>query len=215
MKQHIGSSTGTIVELGAVDGQNAVALAQLGYDVVAIVLVPSAAEHGRHLAQNSSVTIIEGDFYTVELDQKFDAVCYWDGFGIGTDDDQQRLLRRIAQWLKPTGFALIEVYGAQYWAEAAGRKNIFDKASRQYDFDHVGQRMLDRWWPNGREDRAVTQSLRCYTPNELENLLTGTGLTLDSVQSRGAWYPETKQFVADAPIDQAMQYLAKVTPSQE
>ncbi|MFN5457566.1 MAG: hypothetical protein ACK5BX_41150, partial [Bradyrhizobium sp.] len=34
--------------------------------------------------------------YTIELAGRFDVVCYWDGFGIGSDADHRRLLRRIA-----------------------------------------------------------------------------------------------------------------------
>jgi len=44
--------------------------------------------------------------YDVDIGGPFDAVCYWDGFGIGDDQDQRRLLRRIAGWLAPDGRAL-------------------------------------------------------------------------------------------------------------
>jgi hypothetical protein len=42
-----------------------------------------------------SLRAIEGDFYETEPPGKFDVVAYFDGFGIGTDEDQRRLLRRI------------------------------------------------------------------------------------------------------------------------
>jgi len=79
--------------------QAAAATADLGHEVVAVELVPAGAAHARMLAsrpeRGGSLSVIEGDFYRVELAQTFDVVCYWDGFGIGSDADQRRLLRRM------------------------------------------------------------------------------------------------------------------------
>lgn len=36
--------------------------------------------------------------------------------------------------------------------------------------------MLDTWWPTGDPADAVTQSLRCYSPDDLEYLRDGIGL---------------------------------------
>ena len=73
-------------------------------------------------------------------------------------------------------------------------------------------RMVDRWWPVGDEAQAVSQSLRCYSPDELTTLLEGTGLTLESVESRGAVDFEENRFVENVPFEQAMQYLARLAP---
>ncbi|MCL0034396.1 class I SAM-dependent methyltransferase [Dehalococcoidia bacterium] len=209
-----GGRIGRLLELGAGGGQNAAALADLGYSVVAIELMPSGAKNAQKLAsqpRKGQLRVIEGDFYEIEFPYPFDIVCYWDGFGIGSDEDQRRLLRRIASWLRPIGFALVEVYTPWYWAGAAGREMNFGKVIRRYDFNTESCRMLDRWWPVGHEEQAVTQSLRCYSPDDLQTLLKATGLTLESVESRGAFDPE-RGFVEHVPIQQAMQYLAKLIP---
>ena len=53
-----------------------------------------------------SLSFHKEDFYTAKLQEKFDAVCYWNGFGIGTDADQRQLLKRISdEWLNPHGKA--------------------------------------------------------------------------------------------------------------
>ena len=206
---------GCLLELGAGGGQNAAAAADLGYSVIAIELVSSGVKNAQELAsqqRKGQLCIIEGDFYEVELPKPFDIVCYWDGFGIGSDDDQRRLLKRMAGWLQATGFALVELYTPGYWAGAAGRQMDFGKVIRRYDFDTEGCRMLDRWWPVGHEEQAVIQSLRCYSPDDFQTLLKGTGLAMESVESRGAFDAERNQFVEHVPIEQAMQYLAKLTP---
>jgi hypothetical protein len=37
----------------------------------------------------------------VELSEQFDVVCYWDGFGVGTDQDQRHLLQSMRLSLNP------------------------------------------------------------------------------------------------------------------
>jgi hypothetical protein len=88
----------------------------------------------------------------------------------------------------------------------------FGKVIRRYDFDTENCRMLDRWWPVGHEEQAVTQSLRCYSPDDLQTLLKGTGLALESVESRGAFDAQRNQLIERVPIEQAMQYLARLVP---
>jgi hypothetical protein len=74
--------------------------------------------------------------------------------------------------------------------------------------------MIDHWWQNGREEQSLTQSLRCYAPDELQILLQGTGLRLASVESRGAYDAEKKQFIENTPVEQSMMYLATLKPSE-
>lgn len=202
-----------ILELGAAGGQTAAALADAGHDVTAIELVSTAAAHAREIStlqRVGSVTVIEGDFYQVLLDDAFDVVCYWDGFGIGSDTDQRRLLIRIASWLAPDGCALIDINTPWYWAQAAGREMRFDSVVRRYDFDAWGCRMLDRWWLAEAEDQAVTQSLRCYSPTDLELLLDCTGLQLDTLEPGGAMDYVAGRFQDHVPLGRAMQYLARL-----
>ena len=206
-----GSPPQRVLELGAGGGQQAAATADLGFDVVAIELLPIAASSARRLAAQprpGTLTVVEGNFYDVAIDGDFDVVCYWDGFGIGTDIDQRRLLRRVRAWLRPRGHALIEVYTPWYWARAAGRTMTFGDVTRRYDFDAMGNRMLDRWWQGDDPDGAVEQSLRCYAPADLALLLDGTGLTLAGIEPGGTVDEATGQYLTSAPLSQAMSYLA-------
>ena len=200
-----------VLELGAGGGQVAAALADLGYDVVAVELVPEIAVRAQELAapvRLGTMTVLQGNFYEIALDGTFEVACYWDGFGIGSDADQRRLLRRVRDWLSPGGHALIEVYTPWYWAQAAGRTMRVGTAARRYGFDGCGNRMLDTWWSEADPASAVTQSLRCYAPADLELLLEGTGLQLVAVTPGGYYDAEAGRYEADVPLARAMSYVA-------
>ncbi len=202
-----------ILELGAGGGQTAAAAAAAGHEVVAVELVPSAAGHARELAASrpeAAMTVVEGDFFEVEPGGSFDVVCYWDGFGVGDDADQRRLLRRVAGWLVPDGCALLDVNTPWYWAAAAGQERRFPGAVRRYGYDADGNRMLDTWWDPDDAGNRVTQSLRCYAPADLRLLLEETGLALVGLEPGGAVDAATGQYSPEMPLAQAMQYLAKL-----
>ena len=75
-------------------------------------------------------------------------ICYFDSFGIGTDEDQRRLLKRIRSWLKPNGCVIIEIGATWYWAGVAkGRSMDLGACYRQYDFDAPNSRLIDSWDP--------------------------------------------------------------------
>jgi len=202
-----------ILELGAGGGQVAAAMVDLGYEVVALEQAPTLSAHAQKLAAAplaGQLTVVQADFYTVELAGPFDVVCYYDGFGVGSDADQQRLLQRIAGWLTPTGRARIEVSTPWYAAAVDGRGWTVGQAERRYNFDADGCRWLDAWWPSGQQEQAVQQSLRCYSPADLRLLVEPTGLQLQHVQpggtvdwTQGTWLPVV-------PLGKAMNYVAQL-----
>lgn len=200
-----------ILELGAGTGGTAAALAFAGHDVVTVELQPMLAKHIGTLAervQNGSLRSIAGDFYEVDPGGPFDVVAYFDGFGIGEDEDQRRLLRRVGGWLTIEGCALIDILTPWHFAKTVGDEEEFPEGSgvRYLEgFDPEGSRMTERMWRVGHEDDAVTQSLRCYAPADLRLLLEGTGLDLVEVEPYSdQWYGEP------ITLDAAMIYLAKL-----
>ena len=205
-----------VLELGCGGGQVVAALADLGHRVVGVDLCRTAIAHARILIEDRTddrATIVEADFYDVALDGPFDVVTYFDGFGVGDDVDQRRLLRRISEWLAPNGRALIEVYTPWYWAPLDGRSMSWNDAERRYTFDAEACRVIDTWWPTGRPNEAVTQTLRCYSPADLRLLLEPTGLELAEVESGGAYNLDTQVFTPTVPLHEAYQYLAVLRPN--
>lgn len=169
-----------ILELGGGKGYFAVAAAKQGYEVTVIELMDVAAHYIRQLAEeqnvNEQLTIINGDFYTAEIPGVFDVLCYWDGLGIGSDADQQKLLNRIQDWLKPCGIALIDIYTPWFWSKAAGRKmHLAENVVRKYGFDAMGCRIfkIEEGVVNSEnEDIAILKAE--YTENNSEALTEET-----------------------------------------
>lgn len=203
-----------ILELGGGTGQFAVAAAKRGYEVTVIDIVPAAARQIEKLAEEHQVErhirVLEADFYKVVFQERFDVICYWDGFGIGEDADQQQLLHRIADWLKPSGVALIDIYTPWYWGAAAGQEMQMGNISRRYSFDAEGCRMTDTWWQGGEEARAITQSLRCYSPADLQLLMKNIHLELVDLEPGGAMDYEQRGYREQVPLGEAMMFMAKL-----
>ena len=127
-----------VLELGCGSGTVAGAMAALGHTVIAVDIVDAAVASAKRLAAQlpaGQLTVVQGDFYALEWTERFDVVCYFDGFGIGLDTDQQRLLRRIAGWLQPDGCALIDVYAP--WSHANAPPEVYQEGGvmMRTDFD--------------------------------------------------------------------------------
>lgn len=193
-----------VLELGAGSGGTAAAMADLGHTVVALELSPVRAAFARELAvSRPRVTVVEGDFHTATVPGPFDVVCYWDGFGVGADADQLRLLRRVrAAWLGPHSVMLLDVFSPAYWVGRAGEIERIETVWRlvsgevrtvrldvpmiaRYGFDPGSCRFLTEWWPDGHEDETIRETVRCYAPGEFVELLIGTGLAADRFEVDG------------------------------
>nr|WP_042191360.1 class I SAM-dependent methyltransferase [Kibdelosporangium sp. MJ126-NF4]CEL20027.1 N-methyl-transferase-related protein [Kibdelosporangium sp. MJ126-NF4]CTQ97250.1 N-methyl-transferase-related protein [Kibdelosporangium sp. MJ126-NF4] len=188
-----GPSIGDVLELGSGYGTTAAALAMAGYSVTAVEISDRADVTGGlpDDVTPGSLTVLKADFYDVTLPGRFDVVCYWNGFGIGSDADQRRLLSRIArEWLRPGGVALVDVFNPFVWAQWDGdEEHLTPNPEAGYDhdlreitrFDPVTCTATDTWWETSNPDEPITQTLRCYTPADLSLLLTGTGLKLTTI----------------------------------
>lgn len=193
-----GSEPRMILDLGTGPGATAAALADAGHDVTAVELSPARAEYARQLAKTSrkgSLVVVEDDFYIVDLKDRFDVVCCWETFGLGTDADQRRLLRRIAdEWLKPEGRVLIDVYSPFRPAREAGTERRLPPLAgvpgsvemiNRCHFDPFHSRWIDEWIPVHEPQNALAQTVRCYSPPDLLLLLEGTGLWIEHIEVEG------------------------------
>jgi SAM-dependent methyltransferase len=192
--RHANARPARVLELGAGYCTTAAVAAKAGHAVTAVE-ISDRADFSTGLSADhapGTLTIVRDDFYAVQLSEQFDVVCYWDGFGVGSDADQRRLLRRIAaEWLRPGGVALIDVYNPFVWARWDGdEEHRLPDPDLGYEhelfevttFDPVTCTAIDTWWDADRPDAKISQRLRCYTPADLALLLEGTGLELGSIE---------------------------------
>lgn len=210
IEEQIGIEFETMLDIGAGIGSIARALDARGISMTTLELVPELVEASR-LRSPKTIDIHMGDFYTYTFPTQFDVVSYFDGFGIGTDDDQLALLRRIKNWMKDDGFALIDIYNPHYWrTSAAGRKMKIDDAERIYSFDEENCRMIDSWWHNENPEEVVTQSLRCYAIDEISAMCENAGLTIIGIFPGGAMDFDKWAFTETAPLSTCLSYRIKL-----
>ncbi|MGH2558717.1 MAG: class I SAM-dependent methyltransferase [Thermomicrobiales bacterium] len=212
-----------ILDLGSSYGTTAAVLAHAGHEVVGVEIserIDFARQYERQ-ATNGSPRFVRADFYEAAFDEPFDVVCYWNGFGIGDDADQRRLLRRIAGvWLKPDGVALIDVANPTCWINWAGDEEnrtadptagYAYNVSERTDFDPVRNRFVDTWWQTETPSEHLSQSIRCYAPLDFLLLLEGTGLKLDRMELDGEELDVHRTSTSAHPLWTAHEYLVKLS----
>jgi SAM-dependent methyltransferase len=223
-----GKGSKKVLELGAGPGATAAAFADAGHNVTAVELSPTRAVYARELAKTprkGSLTVLEADFYTIELKERFDVVCVWETFGLGTDADQRRLLERIAnEWLRPAGHVLMEVYSPVRPAREAGTERRLAPLAgvpgsvemiNRCHFDPVHSRWIDEWIPVEAPERSLAQAIRCYTPADFLLLLEGTSLAVKHIEVDGqALDIQSSAIAVSHPLLNAWCYLVQLAPDK-
>ena len=174
------------LELGCGNGAVAAVLVDQGMVVTALDFNAPAVQIAKTFESTRRGRLIpmQADFYTVVLPGQFDLIYYWDGFGVGTDKDQVKLLSRVKDWLAPDGIAVIDVFNPYYWSQQHGSSNVYEapdgeKWKRQLAFDFQECRMVDCWTSlDNPAAETRSQSLRCYSPADFSVLLSSTGLAI-------------------------------------
>jgi hypothetical protein len=171
-------------------------LAAAGFTVTAVdISEGNYALLTKVAAQWPGVTAIKGDFDSVVIPGRFDAVCLFEVFGMGSDAQQRSLLKRIAsEWLVPDGVVIMDVYHPYGPIRMAGSSQSLerpenvegsvDMTERSF-YDAVLGRWIDEWEPVGNDAASRKQSIRCYTPADLLLLLEGTGFRIVHAEFAG------------------------------
>nr|WP_208752130.1 class I SAM-dependent methyltransferase [Bacillus cereus] len=214
VKEQIGHPFQSMLELGAGNGGFARAMSKLRVKMTTVELVRELVMFAKEHSTND-IAIHCADFYKINLEEKFDVVSYLDGFGVGTDDEQLILLKRIKNWMKDDGCALIDIYQPLYWKKVSGQEMLLSSAMRKYEYDSINERMLDHWWHPNNPNDIVTQSLRCYTVDEISNLCAEAGLSIVGIFPGGAYDFEEGKYKEQASLNECLSYLIKVKKSKD
>lgn len=185
-----------ILELGAGPGETAAYLCDQGYAVTAVDISKRNIELLHEIKQKRpSLQVVEGDFLKVRIDERFPTICMFEAFGMGSDQNQRRLLKRIKKyWLQEDGVLILDVYHPLGSIRAAGTKRILDRlenvpgsvAMTEYSYyDGIKNRWIDIWEPINNTESTRIQSIRCYTPADLYLLIDGTGFTVQKLLYKG------------------------------
>lgn len=216
-----------ILELGAGSGGTAVCYAKAGHQVTAVEISDQRVKNMHQWAYESHVNnlnVIQADIYTVNLSQRYDVICYWNGFGVGDDAAQRYLLTRMRQeWLNASGFILLTIFSPWWWSRQAGQKIMLNKLAhvptsidnyRWRDYDPVHNRFYEYWQPVDGSHHVVCQHYRCYAPADFHLLLEGTRLSVEY------WKVDYQQIDTDQaahdtqhPLWHDSEYLVKLVSS--
>ncbi|MED1117014.1 class I SAM-dependent methyltransferase [Bacillus paramycoides] len=214
VQEQIGYPFQTMLELGAGNGGFARAMSRLHVRMTTVELISELVSFAKEHS-SSDIAIHCGDFYQINFEEKFDVVSYLDGFGVGTNDEQLFLLKRINDWMKDDGCALIDIYQPLYWKKASGREMPIGSAMRKYEYDSENERMLDHWWETVSSNDIVTQSLRCYTLDEISNLCAEARLNIVGIFPGGAYDFEERKYKEQASLNECLSYRIKVKKSRD
>lgn len=147
VQEQIGYPFQTMLELGAGNGGFARAMSNLNVKMTTVELVPELVMFAKEHSTND-IEIHCADFYKINFEEKFDVVSYLDGFGVGTDEEQLVLLKRIHNWLKDDGCALIDIYQPLYWEKQMDKKCRF---ILQCENMNMIVKMLGCWTTGGKQ----------------------------------------------------------------
>lgn len=212
ISEQIGKSFSTVLELGAGVGTIANEIAKQGKQVTTIEIVKEITDYAKLNAPHN-LEILCADFYPVELNRQFDTILYLDGFGVGSDEEQLQLLKRIHSWLHEEGYALIDIYQPNYWQtitkkamQPLGDSTIL----RQYGFDEQYKRMIDTWWHIDFPSDKVTQNLACYSLKDIHELCQQADLQIVAYFAGGAMDFENGHYEEIVALDQCLSYRIKI-----
>jgi SAM-dependent methyltransferase len=183
---------GSILDVGAGQGLQAVELARRGYKVTALDLSESMLSHAKMRARDASVDVnlVHGDMRSMAYDGSFDAVlCWGTSFGYFEDDMNRRVMELLHNAVRPGGYLLLDVANRDFvignqpnlvWFE--GDRTV---CIEETSFNYVTSRLLVKRTVI-REDGYQYEhfySLRLYSLHELGQLMHHRGFRVARVSS--------------------------------
>jgi ubiquinone/menaquinone biosynthesis C-methylase UbiE len=194
---------GPVLELACGTGRVSIPIAQQGFEVTGVDLVPGMLAQARRKSAGLPIRWVEGDARTIQLGSRYKLI-FLTGNAFQaflTRSDQEALLARVREHLQPEGFLAFETRNPRWGdlmtqTEEQEWKTYQDKHGRQvrmsetYWYEHVRQLLhwtVYRRWQgeSGEEARIGRITVRYTFPQELEALLHYNGFEI--VRQYGDW----------------------------
>jgi SAM-dependent methyltransferase len=180
-----------ILDLACGFGRHANRLAALGHHVTGIDLMPGFLEIARQeaMTQNLQVAYRQGDMRQIEFFEQFDAVLLlFTAFGYFEDQENEKVLARIARAIKPGGFFIFDTHNRDVILKGLRPSIVTEKEGNlmidRLEFDSLSGRLYNRRIVirNGvRRDKPFF--VRLYNPSEVHQMLQRAGLRVEKMYS--------------------------------
>lgn len=179
-----------ILDLGAGTGRHVAHLAGKGYRAIGMEYSEVLVKKGLELSPG--INLFAGDMKNLEDESRYDAVTFFDtSFGIFTDSENEDMLARSFNALKPGGWIAIDYMNPDFWKKKTAEMTTSnyrvkgDRFVRRYRYDESTFRLTDSGIytsPDGASETYPDQVLALYPLDRLEAMLRETGFISPS------WY---------------------------
>ena len=184
-----------ILDVGCGRGRHSIEFAKRGFDVTGVDisknLVDLAKKEWQDTADNADELKDKPgkcdfqvlDMRKIEYKSQFDIVLFMDvAFGIFDDVENEMIVRKVFQTLKPGGKAFFSLFNPYYWSVHPHTRhwgNEKGEVIRTYSFNAEEGRVEDRQIyiniQEGIRKEIPTQSLRAYTFPEMKRMCRNAG----------------------------------------
>jgi SAM-dependent methyltransferase len=196
----------TILDLGCGPGEQAVALATRGYEVIGIDLSLAMLARASDEAseKNQRINFLQGDMRDLTFDEAFDGIyCWGTTFGYFDDQKNAEVIQKIHRALRRGGRFLLDVVNRDYitprtpsmvWFEGDGCVCMDEAQLNAITSRLVVKRTM--MMEDGRQ-REIEYSIRLYALHELGKLLHDNGFRV--VEASGDTSTPGNYFGAESP----------------
>lgn len=186
-------ASGPVLDLGCGSGRHLAPLLEANPQVYGMDLSPHLL---RRAPKAMRGRLLRADMRHLPFKpDTFSGVCLWfTPFGYFQDTQNQALLHHLARILKPGGILLLDFFNAHSLPSTLVPEDTWEQGGLQVRNRRSieGNRLIKRMAIHRRKDgttREITESVRIYTPEELQAMATFCGLTLCCVAGNYAGEP--------------------------
>jgi len=188
------NSSVRVLDLGCGDGLLDICLARLGAGVTAVDRISSVIQKAADEPDGALVKFLSCDFRQVEFsDKSFDLVLILDVIGLLSREDEVQIIRRVAGWLKPGGYLLIDcpfkpgksktIIEKEFGGGKLRLESTFERQTRQLhikpQFHKPGGKVIELCDPYAKPMKQQTGIVRyIYPKKELGDLLRANGFDI-------------------------------------
>lgn len=187
-----------VLDLCCGHGRHLVPLATLGYPMVGLDASAFMLDEARSAARSAgarAALVRAGAERLPFADRTFDVVlCLFNSFGYLSDDGNEAIIRETSRCLEPGGRFLLDTRNKAYqlshlpFSEVVpleGGGAVWLECSQ----DATGERLVSVFRAAGSGKVLYRASIRCYTLNELQDMLDRAGLEIEAVYGGYNWRP--------------------------